>query len=94
MTTARAPRTFAVGDRVVTLPGTSWDNDAPSDGVYQFAGHYGHVVAACDDGCAGCVHVVLEGTIDGRGDTAYWNRTRFDWPKPWHMFPDEIEHAD
>jgi len=83
---------FAVGDRVVARPDTTWDDGIDlSDGVVRFHGHYGHVIDGCGRGCTEIyVHVLWEGTYDGRRapGTIYTDHTA------WHMTPDEIEHAD
>lgn len=88
--------TFNVGDRVVSLPGSEWDNDLSKDDpdydIVVFAGNYGHVVEECfEDGfiCNGeMIHVRFEGAIDNRRMPTIWTNSI------WHVFSHEIEHID
>lgn len=87
-------KNFSVGDRVIALAGTEWDTDGyvyanDSEREYfMFEGNYGHVVEHCEE-CDGLelIHVHFEGSTKSKERTS-WTDT------VWHMYPEEIEHAD
>ena len=86
---------FAPGHRVVALADTEWDDElddfTESELAYmRLHGHHGRVVANCDlSECDHDLHVVWEGVHDGRSaGRTYWMHG------VWHMYDDEIEHAD
>lgn len=93
---------FNVGDRVVALKGTPWDTDHRREDddiidMVRLHGHYGRVVEHCnDDFCHlhphfdDVVHVVWLGFYDQRECA----QTTWVTDAAWHMYPDEIEHAD